>query len=42
MAYLLLEQIDPFLECVQALDSDTLLIAEVCLSTGARWGEAEG
>ncbi|AZD95301.1 MULTISPECIES: tyrosine-type recombinase/integrase [Pseudomonas] len=42
MAYLLLEQIGPFLECVQALDSDTLLIAEVCLSTGARWGEAEG
>ncbi len=42
MAYLLREQIGPFLECVKALDSDTLLISEVCLSTGARWGEAEG
>jgi integrase len=42
MVYLLREQIGPFLECVQALDSDTLLICEVCLSTGARWGEAEG
>ncbi|MCF5736432.1 tyrosine-type recombinase/integrase [Pseudomonas syringae] len=41
MAYLLDEQIDALLSHLSGLESDALLIAEVCLATGARWGEAE-
>lgn len=42
MAYLVHDQMDLLLDCLRALDDDALLVAEVCLSTGARWGEAEG
>ncbi|MBK0058238.1 tyrosine-type recombinase/integrase [Pseudomonas sp. S44] len=42
MAYLEADEILPLLEALTAEDSDAGLIAEVCLSTGARWGEAEG
>lgn len=42
MAYLEAEQIQPLLDALAAEDSDAGLIAEVCLSTGSRWGEAEG
>ncbi|WP_207267447.1 tyrosine-type recombinase/integrase [Pseudomonas sp. GW101-3H06] len=41
MAYLLDEQIDVLLTYLASLDGNALLIAEVCLATGARWGEAE-
>ncbi|MBH3375292.1 tyrosine-type recombinase/integrase [Pseudomonas juntendi] len=42
MAYLEADEIRPLLDALAAEDSDAGLIAEVCLSTGARWGEAEG
>jgi integrase len=42
MAYLLDEQIDQLLTFLGSLEDDTLLISEVCLATGARWGESEG
>ncbi|HCR1820987.1 tyrosine-type recombinase/integrase [Pseudomonas aeruginosa] len=42
MAYLSAEQITELLEALAAEDSDATLIAEICLATGARWGEAEG
>jgi len=41
MAYLLDDQIDLLLNYLAGLGDDTLLISEVCLATGARWGEAE-
>jgi len=41
MAYLSAEQIQDLLEALAAGESDAALIAEVCLATGARWGEAE-
>ncbi len=41
MAYLESDEIRPLLDALAAEDSDAGLIAEVCLSTGARWGEAE-
>lgn len=41
MAYLDAEQIQPLLDALGDEDADVRLIAEVCLSTGARWGEAE-
>jgi len=41
MAYLLSEQIQQLLGDLATRDSDAGLIAEVCLATGARWGEAE-
>lgn len=41
MAYLLDEQIDGLLIALETVGGDARLIAEVCLSTGARWGEAE-
>lgn len=42
MAYLEAAEIRPLLDALAAEQSDGGLIAEVCLSTGARWGEAEG
>ncbi|QSB20638.1 tyrosine-type recombinase/integrase [Pseudomonas sp. 15A4] len=42
MAYLLDDQIEALLAHLATLDDDTLLICEVCLATGARWGESEG
>lgn len=42
MAYLLTKQIEALLAHLATLDDDTLLISEVCLATGARWGESEG
>ncbi|WP_419737528.1 phage integrase [Pseudomonas sp. COR18] len=42
MAYLEVDDIRPLLEALAAEGSDAGLIAEVCLATGARWGEAEG
>lgn len=41
MAYLLADQIEQLLGDLATRDSDAGLIAEVCLATGARWGEAE-
>ncbi|WP_341785050.1 phage integrase [Metapseudomonas otitidis] len=41
MAYLSTEQIQDLLQALAAEESDAALIAEVCLATGARWGEAE-
>ena len=41
MVYLLSEQIEALLGDLAKRDSDAGLIAEVCLATGARWGEAE-
>lgn len=41
MAYLSAEQIQDLLQALAAGESDAALIAEVCLATGARWGEAE-
>ena len=41
MVYLLSDQIKVLLKDLQARNSDAALIAEVCLATGARWGEAE-
>ncbi|WP_339433292.1 phage integrase [Pseudomonas sp. EA_65y_Pfl2_P78] len=41
MAYLLAEHIQELLCDLAKRDSDAGLIAEVCLATGARWGEAE-
>ncbi|MCO7650645.1 tyrosine-type recombinase/integrase [Pseudomonas aeruginosa] len=41
MAYLSAEQIQDLLSALAAEKADAALIAEVCLATGARWGEAE-
>ena len=41
MAYLNGDQIQPLLEALGCENTGVRLIAEVCLSTGARWGEAE-
>jgi integrase len=41
MVYLLVDQIEALLEDLATRDSDAGLISEVCLATGARWGEAE-
>ncbi|WJM90969.1 tyrosine-type recombinase/integrase [Pseudomonas brenneri] len=41
MVYLVAEQITALLDDLKARDSDSALIAELCLATGARWGEAE-
>ena len=41
MVYLLPDQIQALLKDLKARNSDAALIAEVCLATGARWGEAE-
>lgn len=41
MVYLLTEQIEKLLGDLDSRDSDAAIIAEVCLATGARWGEAE-
>lgn len=41
MAYLSGDQINALLTALAATDSDVGLIAQVCLATGARWGEAE-
>ncbi|HBP4656370.1 TPA: tyrosine-type recombinase/integrase [Pseudomonas aeruginosa] len=41
MAYLSAGQITELLQALASEDSDAALIAEVCLATGARWGEAE-
>jgi site-specific recombinase XerD len=41
MVYLLSEQIEALLGDLAKRDSHAGLIAEVCLATGARWGEAE-
>lgn len=38
MAYLEADEIRPLLDALAAEDSDAGLIADVCLSTGARWG----
>ncbi|WLH84322.1 tyrosine-type recombinase/integrase [Pseudomonas sp. FP2338] len=35
-------QMDVLLSHLATLEDDTLLISEVCLATGARWGESEG
>ena len=42
MAYLDELQMDVLLTHLATLEDDTLLISEVCLATGARWGESEG
>lgn len=42
MAYLSDLQMDVLLSHLATLEDDTLLISEVCLATGARWGESEG
>lgn len=41
MAYLLNDQIEALLSDLAKRESHAELIAEVCLATGARWGEAE-
>jgi integrase len=41
MVYLLTEQMEALLADLGRRASDACLIAEVCLATGARWGEAE-
>ncbi len=41
MVYLLSDQIGLLLDKLQELGGDARLISEVCLATGARWGEAE-
>lgn len=41
MTYLSSEQIAELLQALATEDSAAVLIAEVCLATGARWGEAE-
>lgn len=41
MVYLAADQIKALLAELATRDSDAGLIAEVCLATGARWGEAE-
>lgn len=41
MVYLLTEQIQVLLQDLRTRASDAALVAEVCLATGARWGEAE-
>lgn len=41
MAYLSAEQIEQLLGELTTRDSGALLVAKVCLATGARWGEAE-
>jgi integrase len=42
MVYLLAVQIEALLGDLSRRSSDAALIAQVCLATGARWGEAEG
>ncbi|MCO1336415.1 hypothetical protein MO867_18945 [Microbulbifer sp. OS29] len=43
LIYLELEEIDRLLsELAQSRNPDVLVIAKICLSTGARWGEAQG
>lgn len=42
MVYLEDEQIGHLLTHLATLQDDTLLISEVCMATGARWGESEG
>lgn len=42
MVYLLTDQLQTLLDDLNRRDSCAALIAEVCLATGARWGEAEG
>lgn len=42
MVYLMDDQIQALLADLEERESDAALIAEVCLATGARWGEAEG
>lgn len=41
MAYLEKEEIEPLLDALAVEDTDARLISEICLATGARWGEAE-
>ena len=41
MVYLLTEQIHALLDDLETRESGAALIAEVCLATGARWGEVE-
>lgn len=42
MAYLTGEQIDRLLEeCRNSSAKDLEMVVKICLSTGARWGEAE-
>lgn len=41
MVYLLPDQIQALLKDLKVRNSEAALIAEVCLATGARWGEAE-
>lgn len=42
LSYLTLEQIEELITALQAgKNKDALLIAKICLSTGARWSEAE-
>ena len=41
MVYLVDEQIGLLLDDLKARESNSALIAELCLATGARWGEAE-
>lgn len=42
MSYLDIKQIMPLLNALGGEKAHARLIAEICLSTGARWGEAEG
>ncbi|WP_145562294.1 phage integrase [Yersinia aldovae] len=43
MAYLTREEISTLLEQCQKVDGDNLvMVVKICLSTGARWSEAEG
>lgn len=42
MVYLLSDQIDALLAELDSRESGAVLIAKVCLATGARWGKAEG
>jgi integrase len=41
LAYLEDAEIESLLAALQVIDSEVALIAEVCLSTGARWSEAQ-
>lgn len=41
MVFLTLEQIDQLFKLLRRSDFDVYLVALVCLSTGARWGEAQ-
>lgn len=42
MVYLMVDQMAALLADLEKRKSDAWLIAQVCLATGARWGEAEG